>query len=174
MIERSYEPVLLFSGVLTSIGTPEELFPLLEKEFGKIVYKSEEIPFDFTTYYDEEMKGEIRRYFIAFSPLITPDRLKHAKKFTNELEKRFEIDGGRRINLDPGTISVSNIVLATTKNRAHRIAIGDNLFAEVTLIYHKNGFESFSWTYTDYKDERVQQMLLDMRRIYLELRRNAD
>lgn len=169
MVSRNYEKVLLFTGVLSSIGFPDTLKDSLEERFGRIVYKSGSIPFDFTTYYDEEMGGGIERFFLAFAPLVSPDSLREAKLFTNRLEFGYAEDGARRVNLDPGTLSVSNIVLATTKNRAHRIAIGDDLYAEVTLIYHHKGFESFAWTYADYRSNEVQTMLLDMRRMYLGL-----
>ena len=65
-------------------------------------------------------------------------------------------------------MSIGNIVLATTKNRAHRIAIGNRLYAELTLMYHHKGYESFPWTYADYKSNEVQDILLEMRRIYLD------
>ena len=68
-------------------------------------------------------------------------------------------------------ISEASVILATTKNRAHRIAIGRGLYAEVTLIYQSHGFTSFPWTYADYRSAEVQAMLLDMRRDYLALRR---
>ncbi len=169
MTSREYEKVLLFTGVLSSIGFPETLRNSLEERFGRIVYTSKSIPFDFTSYYDEEMGGGIERFFLAFSPLVSPDGLREAKLFTNRLESVYAEGGSRRVNLDPGTLSVSNIVLATTKNRAHRIAIGDDLYAEVTLIYHHKGFESFSWTYADYRSKEVQEILFDMRRMYLGL-----
>lgn len=169
MREKDYEKVLLFSGVLSSIGFPQKIKDALEDRFGKIVYKSEAIPFTFTDYYNDEMGTPIERFFICFEPLITPDMLCMAKLFTNELEAMFSLDGKRKINLDPGTMSIGNIVLATTKNRAHRIAIGNNLYAEVTLMYHHKGYESFSWTYSDYKSKEVQDILLEMRKIYLRL-----
>lgn len=167
MKEKMYEKVLLFSGVLSSIGFPEEVRASLEAEFGRIDYISPSIPFTFTDYYNEEMGTPIERFFISFERLITPDMLSAAKVFTNNLENRMSYDGKRKINLDPGTMSIGNIVLATTKNRAHRIAIGNNLYAEVTLMYHHKGYESFSWTYADYKSRGVQDILLEMRRMYL-------
>lgn len=167
MKEKNYEKVLLFSGVLSSIGFPEEIRGDLEREFGEISYISPSFPFTFTDYYDEEMGTPIERFFICFSTLITPDILADVKSFTNRIEEKYAVDGKRKINLDPGTMSVGNVVLATTKNRAHRIAIGKNLFAEVTLIYHHKGFESFSWTYADYRSPEIQTVLLEMRKRYL-------
>lgn len=167
MKERRYEKVLLFSGVLSSIGFPDAVKRDLEMRFGEISYISRAIPFTFTDYYDEEMGTPIERFFICFSDLVEPDSLCDAKLFTNALEEKYSIDGKRKINLDPGTMSIGNIILATTKNRAHRIAIGKNLYAEVTLMYHHKGYESFSWTYADYRSMEVQDILLDMRRLYL-------
>ncbi len=172
MQERDYDRVLLFSGVLSSIGFPDEIKEKLENRFGSISFISKRIPFDFTSYYDKEMGTPIERFFIAFERLINPDELTGAKLFTNSLEDEFKIDGNRKINLDPGTMSIGNIVLATTKNRAHRIAIGNKLYAEVTLMYHHKGYESFSWTYADYKSPEVQEILLEMRKIYLKALKN--
>ncbi|HIS14406.1 MAG TPA: DUF4416 family protein [Candidatus Ornithospirochaeta stercorigallinarum] len=168
MKERDYEKVLLFSGVLSSIGFPPGIRKALEERFGRIIYTSPSIPFTFTDYYDEEMGTPIERFFICFESLVSPDLLSDAKVFTNEIENRFAVDGKRKINLDPGTMSIGNIVLATTKNRAHRIAIGNRLYAELTLMYHHKGYESFPWTYADYKSNEVQDILLEMRRIYLD------
>ena len=49
-------------------------------------------------------------------------------------------DGGRRVNLDPGLLSLANLILATTKNRSHRIPLFDGIYAELTLLYAKKQF----------------------------------
>ncbi len=157
--------------VLSVKGFPMEMKEALEKEFGPIEVMSEPFPFSFTDYYVPEMGEGIQRFFLAFSRLITPDQLAAAKVFTNRLEAQWEENGGRKINLDPGTLSEANIVLATTKNRAHRIAIGSNLFAELTLMYQNHGFVSFPWTYADYRSEDVQKTLLGFRSTFLKLRK---
>lgn len=171
MQERDYDKVMLFMGVLSVKGFPEEMKTKLEEKFGPIELMSEPFPFSFTDYYVPEMGEGIQRFFLAFSRLITPDELADAKKFTNLLESEWEEEGGRKINLDPGTLSEANIVLATTKNRAHRIAIGQKLFAELTLMYQNHGFVSFPWTYADYRSEEVQKTLLEFRTRFLHLRK---
>lgn len=168
MEEKEYESVLLFTGVLTTRGFPERLRKALEDEFGPIDIISPSIDFSFTDYYVPEMGEGIERFFISFRNLVSPDSLKDAKLFTNRLEKEWEEDGKRKINLDPGTLSAASVILATTKNRSHRIAIGSRLFAEVTLIYQNKGFVSFPWTYSDYRSEEVQRVLLEFRKSYLE------
>ncbi len=167
MEEKEYGKVLLFSGVLSTRGFPSSLKEKLENKFGEIDIISPSIPFSFTDYYDSEMGEGIERFFISFKNLVPPDALREAKLFTNRLEKEWEEDGKRKINLDPGTMSAANIVLATTKNRSHRIAIGSSLYAEVTLIYQNHGFVSFPWTYSDYRSKDVQDILLDFRKNYL-------
>lgn len=168
MEEKEYEKVLLFIGVLTTKGFPESLRASLEEKFGAIDVISQSIPFSFTDYYVPEMGEGIERFFISFRELVSPDSLREAKLFTNRLEKEWEEDGKRKINLDPGTLSAASVILATTKNRSHRIAIGSRLFAEVTLIYQNRGFMSFPWTYSDYRSEEVQKILLEFRKSYLE------
>ncbi len=173
MEERKYEPSLLFCGVLTSRGFPSSLKEELEERWGRIVYTSPDFDFNYTDYYIDEMGEGIKRFFLAFERLVMPDCLAQAKLFSNEIEKRYSEDGKRKINLDPGLMGISNIILATTKNRAHRIAIGHNLYAEVTLIYHRSGYESFSWTYSDYKDKKIQNELMKIREIYKKLRKEG-
>ncbi|MBQ0071575.1 MAG: DUF4416 family protein, partial [Spirochaetales bacterium] len=90
MLEKEYERVMLFMGVLSVKGFPEEMKERLEREFGPIALVSEPFPFSFTDYYVPEMGEGIQRFFVAFRNLITPDQLASAKKFTNALELEWE------------------------------------------------------------------------------------
>ncbi len=173
MIEKDYEKVMLFCGVLSTRGFPEELRTSLEAEFGPIDCVSPSIPFSYTDYYVPEMGEGIERFFISFHNLISPDALADAKLFTDRIEKRWIENGGRKINLDPGTMSAASVILATTKNRSHRIAIGRRLYAEVTLIYQNHGFVSFPWTYSDYRSSEVQEVLMSFRDEYLRRMRSG-
>lgn len=171
MKEREYQENMLFMGVLSTRGFPESLSRKLESHFGPIHAVSPAIPFTFTDYYDGEMGEGIERFFISFSSLVKPDRLADIKKITNGIEEEYAEEGLRKINLDPGLLSEASVILATTKNRAHRIAIGQNLYGEVTLIYQNHGFVSFPWTYADYRSPEVQGILIGLRSDYLALRR---
>lgn len=173
MEHRPYQKVLLFMGVLSTKDFPEELKTKLEEAFGPIAIVTDPFPFDFTDYYVPEMGEGIERFFLLFSRLVSPDQLADIKTITNALEAEWSEEGGRKINLDPGTLSEANIILATTKNRAHRIAIGKDLYAELTLMYQNHSFVSFPWTYADYRSPRVQETLLAFRKEYLKLRKEA-
>ena len=157
---------MLFMGVLSVIGLPDDLRSRLESLFGPISVITDSFPFDFTGYYVPEMGEGIERLFISFSNLVSPDSLASIKTATNSIEEEYSDNGNRRINLDPGLISLENTILATTKNRSHRIAIGKNLYAEVTLIYHKHQWQALPWTYADYRSERVQAILSSFRDEY--------
>lgn len=172
MEKRSYQPVLLFMGVMSVIGLPEDLKAKLEEEFGPIDIITEPFDFSFTDYYVPEMGDGIKRFFISFTRFISPDELARIKTITNSLEKEYADEENRKINLDPGIISESNLILATTKNRSHRIAIGMDLYAEVTLIYQNHGWQSFSWTYADYRSDMVQQTMTAFRKKYLQEKKN--
>ena len=173
MIRKEYENVLLFMGILSVRGFPASLRRRLEEEFGPIDIVTEPFPFDYTDYYVPEMGEGIIRFFISFRTLVSPDSLACIKERTNEIEREWMKESGRSVNLDPGTLSEASVILATTKNRAHRIAIGRSLYAELTLIYQNRHFESFPWTYADYCSEEVQKVLYGLRNRYKELRKLA-
>ena len=171
MTAKEYEKVLLFMGVLSVRGFPRSLCDELASSFGPVDIVTEPFPFTFTDYYVPEMGEGIERFFISFSTLVSPDSLSLIKEMTNRIEDRYMEDGCRKINLDPGLLSESSVILATTKNRAHRIAIGRSLYAELTLIYHDRHFEAFPWTYADYRSQKVQDILIGFRNRCKELRK---
>ncbi len=114
----------LIMGVLSTLPEKkDELRRILVEEFGPIDYESREFDFTFTDYYVPEMGSGIKRFFYSFVNLVNPDQLPGIKIRTNELEERFAADGNRKINLDPGLLSLSSLILATTKNNVHRIPL---------------------------------------------------
>jgi hypothetical protein len=129
----------------------------LEIEFGVIDLKSDVWPFTQTDYYKDETGENILRQFVTIDKLIDPGQLADIKHRTNELEKylagELGLDLSRPVNLDPGIIEPSKLVLVTTKNFSHRIYIGNKMYAEVTLIYYKGRWKHFDYTYPDYRQK---------------------
>jgi hypothetical protein len=163
-------PVKLIIGILTSI--PEilpETEKLLTEAFGPIDYRSELFPFDYTHYYDAEMGAPIYRCFFSFAELIEPSAIAEAKIKTNEMESIFLSQYPaitRPINLDPGYLEQSKIVLASTKNFFHRILISQGIYAEVTLHFQDGQWQTFPWTFPDYKSERYHTFFTSLRDHY--------
>jgi hypothetical protein len=58
-------------------------------------------------------------------------------------------------------------VLASGKNFSHRICVGDGIYADLTLIYHKSGFQRLPWTYPDYADDDMLAFLKQVRNKYI-------
>ena len=143
--------------------------PLLEElrsRFGPIDYTSDDLPFTYTGYYDEEMGTPITRFFISFRRLVNPGILAQIKGETNRLESRYAEADRRKVNLDPGLLNLSRFVLASSKDGSHRIPLSDGVFAEVTLVYEKGSYRPLEWTYPDYRSREYLQILGDIRRLY--------
>lgn len=137
--------------------------PFLEKEFGEVDYKSNCIDFNFTEYYQDEMGSCLKRYFLSFKNLVDPIKLADIKIFSNELEIKLSGNSDKRIvNIDPGIISLGNLILASTKNFSHRIPLSKGIYAEITLVYVK-GWQHLQWTFPDYRTEQYQKVFSEIR-----------
>jgi len=148
------KPVKLICGVL--FNTAVDL-PLVDSRlihlFGPIESKSPVFPFTFTEYYNFEMGSGLSKQFYAFENLISPDSLADIKNRTIALESEFSINRRRSLNLDPGYLEESKLVLASTKNFSHRIYLRDDIWAEVTMRFVKSDFVFHPWTYADYSQK---------------------
>jgi len=164
------EPLLvkLIAGMFTAnTELLEEAKVRLSQEFGPIDYESELLPFDHTTYYAAEFGENLKRRFVAFAELVHPERLAEIKLLTNALEIEWAVEGKRRINIDPGYISHAKLVLATTKNHAHRIYLGQGIYAEVTLHFRSGTFQPWPWTYPDYASPPLIAIFNRIRGLYV-------
>jgi hypothetical protein len=139
----------------------------VENYFGSVDWVSEEITFDRTTYYVKEMGWPLYRRFISFENLICPKFLVNAKLITNKIENEYLSGEQRKINIDPGYISLERLVLATGKNYIHRIYLEHGIYADLTLIFHAGSFKPLPWTYPDYKDEKTLVWFNTLRANYL-------
>jgi hypothetical protein len=157
-------------------------FPLKQAEgqlisvFGSIASRSPLFSFHFTRHYEPEMGGSPLRRFFIFQTLIKKEDLASNKRATIELEQRLAILRGdiacRRINLDPGYLTLSQLVLATTKGRAHRIYLADGIFADLHLHYQGESFRPLAWTYPDHRTPVALASFTQARReSYLQLKR---
>jgi len=141
----------------------------LSQKFGPVDFRSPILSFQHTHYYESEMGSNLKRKFMSFQDLIDPAKIGGIKLFTNQLEQGFlhpDTDH-RRINLDPGYLTLSKLVLASTKDYQHRIYLGRGIYAEVTLRYKKGeGFEPWGWTYPDYRTGEYLEIFNHLRKIY--------
>jgi hypothetical protein len=167
-IPREHRPVKLIVGMFTA---QERLLAASRAElvdtYGPVDHVSPVWPFEFTTYYAEEFGQGLLRQFLSFQSLLDPARLPEVKLRTNALEQRSTVDGRRQINLDPGYIDLSKLVLATTKNHQHRLYLGQGIYGEVTLRFTRKSFRPWEWTYPDYRTDEYIQFFNEVRQTYL-------
>ena len=155
--------------------TLDRVMEILVSEFGEIEDCSEEFSFsnEFSTYYDDEIGGEGLRRIYSFKKTVAPERQAEIKEFTNDIEKRFSDENGRKINLDPGLINSGRFMLATTKDSGFRVPLKRGIYTELTLFWARGGWQKFPWTYRDYQSERVQKFITEVRKKYLAERKKT-
>lgn len=166
--EREYQPhKLIVPALFTGHTALEDLEYTVGATFGPIDSSSGTIPFNFTNYYDAELGTPIQRVLFSIRGLVDPGDLARLKHAAMEAETRSaRSDGRRTINLDPGLLSLSRVILATTKASAHRIPIGTSIHAEITLLFRRGAFTPLEWTYPDFRSARYQEWLLSVRQRY--------
>jgi len=162
------KPIKLFIGILAANETAlAEAVKAISKSFGVIDLTSEVWPFTQTDYYKDELGPNALRQFVSLEKLIDPGKLAKIKHITNKIEMKLarslKLPLPRPVNLDPGVIEPSKLILATTKNYSHRIYIGNKMFAEVTLIYEKGAWRHFDWTYPDYRQANYHEFFTKVR-----------
>ena len=162
-----FDPAKLVIPVLFSrTDLYKKVRAVLERRFGQIDYESPSQNFTFTHYYDEEMGYPIKRLFLSFRNLVRPEHLAGIKQLTNRLELRFREKEKRKVNLDPGLLTLSRFVLATTKENSHRIPLTGGIYGEITLIFRKGEYQPLEWTYPDFRSEAYRETLLHIRSLY--------
>jgi hypothetical protein len=160
-LPKEPKPVMLFVGMLSGQrNLLDELGRILQGEFGPVAYETVDQPWNYTDYYVEELGTKVLRRFLFFRRLIQPDDIAGIKIETNSLESRYTRPGEngplRRINLDPGYLDLSKVILATTKDYSHRIYLSRGIYAEITLSYHvRKGFRPLAHTYPDYRSNET-------------------
>jgi hypothetical protein len=127
----------------------------IERQFGPLALVSEAFDFTETAYYTATMGQDLKKQFIACERLIDPGELARIKCETNAWEIEYAALGGypepRPLNLDPGYVTPAKLVLASTKDHAHRLYLQNGIYAEVTLAFRGRQWQPLEWTYPDYR-----------------------
>ena len=166
------EAKLVISLLMNDKDILENVLPLLEEKFGVLEMLSPWFDFPYTSYYEKEMGVPLFRRMAVFKRLISQKSLAGVKVFTNTIEKLWEKDESRSLNIDPGYLLRSRFILATGKDYAHRVYLDQGIYADLTLLYQGGEFKSLAWTYPDYAGEEMTDFLKQAREKYvLDLKR---
>ncbi len=123
--------------------------------WGELALRSPVFDFNQTNFYEAEMGSNLKKQLVAFGQLIDTGTLPDAKLLSNEWEKECAklVTGpvSRPVNIDPGYLTEAKLVLASTKDRDHRIYLRDGIYAEITLYFNQRQWQVSRWTYPDYQ-----------------------
>ena len=161
-------PVKLIVGLISSQPKSFALAErILHKKYGAPDRESRVLDFSSTKYYEKEFGTDLKKKFLSFKKLISLKESYKIKLFTNALERKLSHDKKRTVNIDPGYVTLTNLVLFTTKPRGHRIYIDRGIYAEVELFFEKKTFRPSGCAYPDFKTEEYIHFFNAERASYL-------
>jgi len=170
---KSFKKRKLITGLIAS---RPEVFHRTEDElqnlFGPIDTESSFFDFNYTDYYSKQMGGvPLNRKFLSFEELIKPERLSEIKITMNHLENKIKKSlhsPHRIVNIDPGILNSSSLIMATVKDFAHRIPLRDGIYGHLELLFGKNDIRNLDWTYPDFKKGIYHSFFWKVRKKYIE------
>lgn len=138
-----------------------------EDAWGPVVLASDLFDHRETTYYEPSMGSDLKKTFFAFESSFDPAELVDCKETAIEWEAVYQRLGqhseSRPLNLDPGYLTEAKLVLASTKDRDHRLYLQRGIYAENTLYFHHGAWKPRPWTYPDYLRADYHQFFLRCR-----------
>lgn len=111
--------------------------------------------FPMREYYSKEMGEELSRSFIFYPTPVSRESLVSHKKHCDEVEKLNQDFAGRIFNVDPGIITLDQVLLSSGKPYSHRIYLNDGVYAELTYQFKDKSFHQLDWTYPDYQHPEI-------------------
>lgn len=142
----------------------------LIEAWGPLELESELFEFTETSYYARTMGDSLRKVLWAFRDFVDPASLPDRKLTTNAWEQEYAAAHPgplpRPLNLDPGYLTEAKLILASTKDRDHRIYLDRGVYAENTLYFHAGAWQKRPWTYPDYQRADYHQFLTRCRQYY--------
>lgn len=150
------EPVMLFVAAFSRYDDALDWArQRVQAQWGPLRDESPRFEFRETQYYAPSMGAGLVKTFWAMERKVDPGQLPQIKRLTNEWEAEYAAQAARPeprpLNLDPGYLTLAKLVLASTKDHAHRLYLADGVFAEITLAFRAGRWQSQPWTYPDYQ-----------------------
>ena len=166
---RKHPPAMLILAAFSRHGTLLQWArEQAEGTWGAVALASDIFTFKETDYYAPTMGSPLQKVLLAFQRLADPADLAPNKLLTNQWEERccqhFSVPEPRPLNLDPGYLTEAKLVLASTKDHAHRIYLSRGIFAEVTLQYQGHQWRPSQWTFPDYRRMEYLEFFTQCRR----------
>ena len=166
---RPHPPTILIAAIFSRY--PDALgwvTQRMEAVWGKVMLASPVFDFTETAYYERLMGPGLKKQLLAIEGDYDPAQLSDTKLTSNQWESEYAASGDfpeeRPLNIDPGYVTMMKVVLASTKDRRHRIYLRDGIFAEECLYYDQHAWQGRPWTYPDYLRSDYHAFLIDVRK----------
>lgn len=117
------------------------------------------------------LERQLERVLFVSEDAYPRKELISAKKWAWEREVESAFLGVRCENWDPGFICEEQVLLATGKPYAHRIYLGEGIYADLTFIAQKQKFVALPWTYPDYASAEMLEIFEYYRKQLIQLNR---
>lgn len=172
---KSYPPCVQIIGAFSRYGEALDwIWERVRSEWGEIPLLSERFAFRESEYYHKTMGDGLWKQFAICRPQYDPGAIAMDKRTTNRWESEYAEsvlhEESRPLNIDPGYLALTKLVLASTKNREHRIYLRDGVYAEVTLAFRDQRWNAMPWTYPDYQRGDFQAFFTLARKYLLDCR----
>jgi len=157
---RTIEPVIRFCAVISRHEEARQwAMDRLRDRWGDTAELGTPSSFSAGGFYESEMGAGLTKVLVAIEPFADPGGLAEWKVETNRWEAEYAAMSShaepRPLNLDPGYLTQAKLVLATIKDRDHRLYLREGIFAEVTLNFMGGKWVHHRWSYPDYRTEEV-------------------
>ena len=140
-----------------------EVVSILTNEFGKLILKSKPYDFNFTDYYEREFGKNLRKVILIFEKTVEKHDLILIRIKTGEIENQLVEKNKRTVNIDPGYISETELVLATKKAKPWKEFLGNEVYVHKILEFKQDQLITFNHTFKDYKQDKNQAFLKEAR-----------
>lgn len=152
---RSHPPTTLIAAIFSRYPAALDwVVDRMAQHWSPVELVSDRFQFTETAYYQRLMGEPLQKQLVALAGDFDPARLADTKLTSNAWEDEYAqsqaFPEARPLNIDPGYITPMKVVLASTKDRAHRIYLRDGIYAEECLYYHQHSWQARPWTYPDY------------------------
>ena len=123
---RPHPPVLLILAAFSRYDAALDwALQRATEAWGPLALASDAFAFEQTGYYTQTMGPGLKKKLVAFERLVDPAALVDCKHQAQGWEDAYRAASAwpepRPLNLDPGYVTEAKLVLATTKDRDHRL-----------------------------------------------------
>jgi hypothetical protein len=133
---------------------------------GGVVLWGAPAPFDQTGYYEVEMGQGLQRFYCACADLVPQEELPAIKRQAWDLEQQQLEGARRRVNLDPGVLDHTKVVLASFKAGPQKLHLGGGIWADLVLYYSHGAYGPLPWTFPDLRGGDHARFFAEARQVY--------